>query len=193
MTTTDANGIIRWESTDPITPLEATLNAGMDSVSAAITGTKNGIIHYVANTTERAAKALAFAPSASKPLYVHRADGGPNGALERTTNGTTWTSFERRQRIFANDSTEMPSTGATPMTQAFVSQGTTNSNGVITVPFPTAFAKPPIVSAMTVQGSGVTPVVDSNGVTTNDVRLVWPSVGSTVVRVHLIAIGWVVP
>lgn len=90
MTTTDANGIIRWESTDPITPLEATLNAGMDSVSAAITGAKKGSIHYVANTTERAAVVLAFAPTASKPLYVHRADAGLGRELERTLNGTDW-------------------------------------------------------------------------------------------------------
>lgn len=90
MTYTDANGILRWEETDPITPLESTLNAGMDSVSAAITGVKNGIIHYVADTSERAAKALAFAPSNTKPLYVHRGDATSGFNLEYTTNGTTW-------------------------------------------------------------------------------------------------------
>lgn len=99
MTTVDVNGILRWESTDPITPLESTLNAGMDSVSAAVTGVKNGTIHFVANTTERAAKALAFAPSASKPLYVHRQDAPVGMNLEYTTNGTVWRSVSRGQRI----------------------------------------------------------------------------------------------
>lgn len=90
MTYTDVNGILRWEETDPITPLEATLNAGMDSVSAAITGVKNGAIHFVPDVTARAALATAFAPTATKPLYVHRQDAPAGVNLEFTTNGTVW-------------------------------------------------------------------------------------------------------
>ena len=90
MTTTDANGILRWESTDSVTPLESTLNAGMDSVSAAVTLVKRGLINYVANTSARSALAATFLPTASKPLYVHRQDAPAGYNLEYTINGTTW-------------------------------------------------------------------------------------------------------
>lgn len=99
MTYTDANGILRWEETDPITPLEATLNAGMDSVSAAITGVKNGVIHFVPDVTARAALATTFAPTATKPLYVHRQDAPAGMNLEFTLNGTTWRPVNRGQRV----------------------------------------------------------------------------------------------
>lgn len=36
MTTTDSNGIIRYETSDPVSPLHTLLNLGMSSVSAAI-------------------------------------------------------------------------------------------------------------------------------------------------------------
>jgi hypothetical protein len=90
MTTTDANGILRWESTDPVTPLESTLNAGMDSVSAAVTLVKRGLINYVANTSARSALAATFLPTASKPLYVHRQDAPAGYNLEYTINGSNW-------------------------------------------------------------------------------------------------------
>lgn len=107
MTTTDSNGIIRWESTDPVTPLEATLNAGMDSVSAAVTGVKNGIFYTVANVTERATRASEFSPTASKPLYVHRIDAPGRNKMEYTINGTDWfvvgaPTAARISTVFAN-------------------------------------------------------------------------------------------
>lgn len=37
MTTTDSNGIIRYQTTDPVSPLHTLLNLGMQSVSDAIT------------------------------------------------------------------------------------------------------------------------------------------------------------
>jgi hypothetical protein len=49
------------------------------------------LIYPVANLTERAALAAALAPTASRPLYVHRADAPARAKLERTENGTAWT------------------------------------------------------------------------------------------------------
>jgi hypothetical protein len=40
MTTTDANGIVLYETTDPVSPLQTLLNLGQASVSSAITGAK---------------------------------------------------------------------------------------------------------------------------------------------------------
>lgn len=37
MTTTDSNGVIRYQSTDPVSPLHTLLNLGMQSVSDALT------------------------------------------------------------------------------------------------------------------------------------------------------------
>lgn len=41
MTTTDANGIIRYQTTDPVSPLHTLLNLGMQSVSDAVTGIRS--------------------------------------------------------------------------------------------------------------------------------------------------------
>lgn len=107
MTTIDDNGIIRYESTDPVTPLEATLNAGLDSVSAAVTAVKRGLINYVANVSERTTLANAFGPTPSKPLYVHRGDANVGMNLEYTTNGTTWRAVNRGQRIVNHASSDL--------------------------------------------------------------------------------------
>lgn len=101
MTTTDANGIIRWETTDPVAPLEATLNAGMDSVSAAVTTVKRSLINFVSNVTARNALAASFAPSATKPLYVHRQDAPAGYNLEYTINGTTWAAVRQNDTKMA--------------------------------------------------------------------------------------------
>ena len=151
----------------------------------------------VANATARAqlvadlaAQTPPYVPSPARPLYVHRTDGGPRGALERTTDGTAWESLERRMVLRAADGSAPPATAA-PLLQAFVTQDNVGGNGVLTVIFPEGFAKPPIVTAMTVQGAAINPVVDSNGVTAVNVRLVWPGMAAnSTVRVHVMAIGW---
>lgn len=75
MGTTDANGIYMYDDTDGA-PIPSVLNVGQQSVSDAIEGL--GTYHVVANTAERDALSLAYGPSASDPLYVHRRD-APNG------------------------------------------------------------------------------------------------------------------
>ena len=126
MTTTDANGIIRWESTDPVTPLESTLNAGMDSVSAAVTLVKRGLINYVANTSARNALAASYAPSATKPLYVHRGDATTGFNLEYTTNGTTWRTVRQNDPELLSYQTSGTTTGVLPPTSAIPDVGANN-------------------------------------------------------------------
>lgn len=46
MTTTDSNGIIRYQTTDPVSPLHTLLNLGMQSVSDALTPLKAGPVLY---------------------------------------------------------------------------------------------------------------------------------------------------
>lgn len=48
------------------------------------------VVVPVANATAAGAVAAAVAPSASNPLYVHRADAKAGSRLEVTEDGTTW-------------------------------------------------------------------------------------------------------
>ena len=44
MTSTDANGIVRYETSDPVSPLHTLLNLGMASVSAAVGALSNQVV-----------------------------------------------------------------------------------------------------------------------------------------------------
>jgi hypothetical protein len=102
MATTDSNGIVFLEETDPISPFHTTINTLQQGTSDAITGIEEDIeglkegddgilvVHQVADVTERAALAATYSPTASKPLYVDRQDAPEGLNLERTSNGTTW-------------------------------------------------------------------------------------------------------
>lgn len=63
MTTTDSNGIIRYETSDPVSPLHTLLNLGMSSVSAAVTAVATG-------TT-----GTAFTPSITGPASINYGSG----------------------------------------------------------------------------------------------------------------------
>lgn len=90
MGTTDANGIYMYSDTDPLVPFASLLNTGQASVSAKFESIDAGTIHYVANTTERAALADTFLPSPTKPLFVYRANAAPSARVEYSTGGGTW-------------------------------------------------------------------------------------------------------
>lgn len=95
MATTDSNGIVFLEETDPISPFHTTINTLQQGTSDALSGIKDGsndilVIHQVADTSERAALAVAYGPTASKPLYVNRANAGAGKEMEYTTDGSTW-------------------------------------------------------------------------------------------------------
>lgn len=95
MATTDSNGIVFLEETDPISPFHTTINTLQQGTSDAIGSFGSGsegsfVIHYVADTTARSALATTYGPTASKPLYVHRGNAATGLELEVTENGTTW-------------------------------------------------------------------------------------------------------
>lgn len=79
------------------TPTGLTVPAGTDAFDPdgdmrTLAGSLEGrIIVPVPNVTARDALSALVSPSASEPLYVHRQDATLGRQLERTTNGTTWT------------------------------------------------------------------------------------------------------
>ena len=99
MGTTDANGIYMYADTDPLVPFASLLNTGQASVSAKFASIDPGTVHYVANVSERTALASTYLPTASKPLYVHRANVTDGRFLEVTTDGTNWTSVASYQKV----------------------------------------------------------------------------------------------
>lgn len=88
MATTDSNGILFYEVTDALSPLQVLLNAGQQSVSDALGATAR--IFPVANVAARTALAASSSPSPATPLFVFRADAPSGSQLEYTTDGTTW-------------------------------------------------------------------------------------------------------
>lgn len=95
MATTDSNGIVFLEETDPISPFHTTMNVLQQGTSDALSGIRDGsndilVVHQVADTSERSSLAAAYGPTASKPLYVDRQDAPAGQKLERTEDGSTW-------------------------------------------------------------------------------------------------------
>jgi hypothetical protein len=82
----------------------------------------------VANSTDRANVATAVAPTASRPLYVHRADAPVGQELEVTTDGSNWrtilayrgTSTWTFERTSANVSDNFPSGAMTSLISATI-------------------------------------------------------------------------
>ena len=89
MTTTDSNGLIQYQTTDNVVPLQTTLNAISSSVSTSLNSTVRTF--KVANDTERNALATARVPSATNPLIVFNSASG-KGYHEINT-GSGWSRF----------------------------------------------------------------------------------------------------
>lgn len=115
MGTIDANGIYMYADTDPLVPFASLLNTGQASVSAKFASIDQGLVHYVANTTERAALAATFMPTASKPLYVHRANVTDGRNLEFTTDGTNWITVASYQKATVANWPNLTSNTTTPV------------------------------------------------------------------------------
>ena len=125
MTTTDSNGIVRYDTTDPVSPLHTLLNLGMTSVSAAVTGINaRTTIYPVLNTSERASLASSYAPTPSRPLFVTRRDAPVGSELEVSSDGTNWVPVGGRTgaRIALGGSGQAVSPGAVSALGAVVVQ-----------------------------------------------------------------------
>ena len=132
---------------------------------------------FVANTTERAAAATALSPSATDPLYVHRADAPKGKNLEWTADGSTW---------------EAVSIGGFAVGSVTISSTAADTPNSTTVTFPAGrFSGPPVVmltANTTVPSTGVTGLgvtgVTASGCTiwctranTSSTNVLWLAVG----------------
>ena len=86
MATTDSNGILQLEVSDPVVPLQTALNGIGASVSSAMDSTVRTF--KVANATARNNLATQRTPSKSDPLRVWRQDTG----VYEINDGTGWKS-----------------------------------------------------------------------------------------------------
>ena len=86
MATTDSNGILQLEVSDPVVPLQTALNGIGASVSSAMDSTVRTF--KVANATARNNLATQRTPSKSNPLRVWRQDTG----VAEINDGTGWKS-----------------------------------------------------------------------------------------------------
>ena len=86
MTTTDSNGLIQYQTTDNVVPLQTTLNAISSSVSTALNSTVRTF--KVANDTERNALATTRVPSATNPLVVFNS--APGKGYHEINTGSGW-------------------------------------------------------------------------------------------------------
>ena len=84
MATTDSNGILQLEVSDPVVPLQTALNGIGASVSSAMDSTVRTF--KVANATARNNLATQRTPSKADPLRVWRQDTG----VYETNDGTGW-------------------------------------------------------------------------------------------------------
>lgn len=85
MATIDINGMVFYETTDPVTPLQNVLNGISTAVTNAFDSTDR--VFKVADATARNTLYATRGATSSNPLTVLRED---TGRLERTYNGSTW-------------------------------------------------------------------------------------------------------
>lgn len=89
MTTTDSNGLIQYQTTDNVVPLQTAFNGLSSSVSTALNSTVRTF--KVASDAERNALATSRPPTASNPLLVFNSASG-KGYHEINT-GSGWSRF----------------------------------------------------------------------------------------------------
>lgn len=200
-----AKGVASGAPQAPALPVGA-LELARATVASTATSTQHAGV-TITQTAQRTALRGTPVPVRDKDerdayLAQHLAAGGvvsplvpfavsrPGSVVDRTVDGVTWSSLERRVAMRDADGGAPPA-GVVPFTQYFVAEDKLGANGVLTVLFLEPFAKRPIVQAKTVRGAAIDPVIDSDGVTATNVRLVWPNMpAGTTVRVHVTANGW---
>ena len=105
MATTDSNGILQLEVSDPVVPLQTALNGIGASVSSAMDSTVRTF--KVANATARNNLATQRTPSKSDPLRVWRQDTG----VYETNDGTGWKSETQDPNIIRIDGADYQASG----------------------------------------------------------------------------------
>ena len=181
MATTDSNGILQLEVSDPVVPLQTALNGIGASVSSAMDSTVRTF--KVANATARNNLATQRTPSKSDPLRVWRQDTG----VYEINDGTGWkseTPAEPDPNIIRIDGAYYQRSGVLgPITIT-----TTTATG----PLYAGFAKPTVptppgwdVSYQLLDGPGNVWMGPSGGNTTRGVGFVSTSYGP-----QLVSLAW---
>lgn len=100
MVTTDSNGLVQFQTSDKVEPLQTTLNL----ISSSVSNVLNGIVrsHNVKTITERNALATANPPTAAKPLLAWV----QNNAKFYLNSGGGW--FEWPEPMLEIDIPEIP-------------------------------------------------------------------------------------
>ena len=140
MTTTDSNGLIQYQTTDNVVPLQTAFNGLSSSVSTALNSTVRTF--KVANDTERNALATTRVPSATNPLVVFNSASG-KGYHEINT-GSGWSRLIPANLNFVRASSDntLIQTGTATI---YTGNSATGTAGSIGITFPTAYSSAPQV------------------------------------------------
>ena len=181
MATTDSNGILQLEVSDPVVPLQTALNGIGASVSSAMDSTVRTF--KVANATARNNLATQRTPSKSDPLRVWRQDTG----VYEINDGTGWrseTPAELDPNIIRIDGAYYQRSGVLPPSTITTTTATGNLYaGYVkpTVPTPPGWG----VSYQMLDGPGNVWMGPSDGNSIKEVRFISTSYGS-----HLVSLAW---
>ena len=183
MTTTDSNGLIQYQTTDNVVPLQTTLNAISSSVSTSLNSTVRTF--KVANDTERNALATTRVPSATNPLVVFNSASG-KGYHEINT-GSGWSRLIPANLVHASSGNTLIQTGSATIYSGNSAPGTAGSIGIT---FPTAYSSAPNVfvqmtdarltsdcSATTTSGATIGFRNNSNATANGPITARWMAIG----------------
>lgn len=181
MATTDSNGILQLEVSDPVVPLQTALNGIGASVSSAMDSTVRTF--KVANATARNNLATQRTPSKSDPLRVWRQDTG----VYEINDGTGWRSETPAgldPNIILIDGAYYQRSGVLPPSTITTTTATGNLYaGYVnpTVPTPPGWG----VSYQMLDGPGNVWMGSSGGNSINGVRFISTTYGS-----HSVQLAW---
>ena len=136
MTTTDSNGLIQYQTTDNVVPLQTAFNGLSSSVSTALNSTVRTF--KVANDTERNALATTRVPSATNPLVVFNSASG-KGYHEINT-GSGWSKWIPANAVSSNTANSRIQSGTITATRPASGSNTSNN-----VTFATPFTSVPTI------------------------------------------------
>ena len=179
MTTTDSNGLIQYQTTDNVVPLQTTLNAISSSVSTSLNSTVRTF--KVASDTERNALATSRPPTATNPLVVFNSASG-KGYHEINT-GSGWSRWIPANGVSSSIPSQMIQSGKIMVTTS------TGTNSVGSVTFPIAFSSAPtvqITAETSNPGAYSWAVVNA---TTSSFSVRVASSSNTSVAIHWMAMG----
>ena len=135
MTTTDSNGLIQYQTTDNVVPLQTAFNGLSSSVSTALNSTVRTF--KVANDTERNALATTRVPSATNPLVVFNSASGKG--YQEINTGSGWSRLVPNEAVVYGKPMLGSTIGSPLIIQGGWAAVTTDGNGNANFSYPQAF------------------------------------------------------